>query len=147
MWSRIKVRDYINRRHTRWHLNVPKNLYQWRHQKFGNVETLFQGSYVASQLSSTKRKIYSKVGLMERKEREILLEMRAFGLFLNRILCLMTPTTCSSTLHPLSSSGCFTFLSTTIGFFKGTFDPVSSWYPTVKVYTSWTTKASIQNIS
>ena len=70
--------------------------------------------------------------------------MRAFGLLLNRIRCRMIPTTWSSTSQPVLSPPslveCFTFLSTNIGFFRGTFDPVSSWYPTVKVCTSWITR-------
>lgn len=71
--------------------------------------------------------------IMWLKDSEVLLEMRAFGLVLNRILCLMIPTTCNSTSLQLSPSICLTFLSTNNGFFKEIFDPVSSWYPIVKV--------------
>ena len=66
-----------------------------------------------------------------------LLEMRALGRSLKRILCRMMPITSSST----SGGSCspqpafvFVFLSTSRGFLSVTFVPASSWYPTVKVY-------------
>lgn len=70
------------------------------------------------------------------------LDMRAFGLVLNRIRCLIIPMTSNSALTDLvlvlwSSSTDLVFFNTNNGFFKGTLLPVSSWYPTVKVYTSW----------